>query len=233
MAVRIGRCLIQKSEAEVNKVKIGVLAIAGVFAWLFIAKSDDFLLKSASNKSVKVMPQAVDHSEILSVNESQDTVPKVGAWVENATVNVWFSPKGGCTEAIVSVIKGAQESILVQAYSFTSVPIAEALRDAHRRKVDVRVILDKSQMSERYTSATFLHNAGVPVWIDRKHAIAHNKVIIVDGMRVITGSFNFSKAAEESNAENLLVLVNRELARRYTENWKHCLGHSKPYERAG
>jgi len=107
---------------------------------------------------------------------------------DRASIQVYFSPKGGCTEAIVDAIKSAKKTIHVQAYSFTSAPIAEALHDAHRSGVAVQVILDKSQMTERYTSATFLHNAKVPVFIDRKHSIAHNKIIILDGQKVITGS---------------------------------------------
>jgi len=138
---------------------------------------------------------------------------------------------GGCTEAIVDQLNGAKKTVLVQAYSFTSAPIARALVDAHKRGVDVQVILDKSQKTERYTSASFLANEGVPTYIDPMHKIAHNKVMIIDGQTVITGSFNFTKAAENGNAENLLVISNApKLAARYTSNWKEHLGHSEPYQ---
>jgi phosphatidylserine/phosphatidylglycerophosphate/cardiolipin synthase-like enzyme len=150
---------------------------------------------------------------------------------EGLTIAAYFSPMGGCTEAVVSALDAAKKTVLVQAYSFTSAPIAKALVDAHKRGVDVRVILDKSQKSERYTSATFLANEGVPTYIDAAHNIAHNKVMVLDGKTVITGSFNFTKNAEEGNAENLLVISNApELAQRYTANWKEHLGHSQPYQ---
>jgi phosphatidylserine/phosphatidylglycerophosphate/cardiolipin synthase-like enzyme len=136
-----------------------------------------------------------------------------------ADVKVYFSPDGGCTTAITNALRTATNSVLVQAYSFTSAPIAGAVVDAHRRGVKVEVILDKSQKTEKYSSSTFLRNAGVPTFIDSKHAIAHNKVIIIDGFKVITGSFNFSKAAEERNAENLLVIVDKTLAAQYMTNW--------------
>ena len=94
----------------------------------------------------------------------------------------------------------------------------------------VRVVLDKSQRGERYSSATFLKNHGVAVWIDDGHAIAHNKVILIDGETVITGSFNFSKAAEERNAENLLIIEGRpDLASAYTANFEKHLGHAEAY----
>jgi phosphatidylserine/phosphatidylglycerophosphate/cardiolipin synthase-like enzyme len=85
--------------------------------------------------------------------------------------------------------------------------------------------VDKSQQTDRYSVITFLRNAKIDVWIDRKHAIAHNKVIIVDGAVVITGSFNFTKAAESKNAENLLVIRDAALARQYLENWERCKAH--------
>ena len=142
----------------------------------------------------------------------------------------YFSPNGGCTQAVVDSLNAAKKSVLVQAYSFTSAPIARALVDAKKRGVDVQVILDKSQRTERYTSATFLANEGVPTYIDPVHKIAHNKVMVIDGETVITGSFNFTKAAENGNAENLLVITHApELAQRYTANWKEHLAHSETY----
>ncbi len=146
-------------------------------------------------------------------------------------IEIYFSPEGGCTEAVVEEIDRARETILVQAYSFTSVPIADALVKAHHRGVDVQAILDFSQETEKYSSADFLVHAGIPTLVDHQHAIAHNKVMILDGATVITGSFNFTKAAEEHNAENLLVIRDEAIAGQYTANWHVHAAHSKPYER--
>lgn len=144
-------------------------------------------------------------------------------------IEVRFSPKGGCTEAVVAELDAANTSILVQAYSFTSAPIAKALVAAHKRGVQIEVILDKSQRTEKYTSADFVAHAGVPTYIDDRHAIAHNKVMVIDGQTVITGSFNFTNAAEERNAENLLVIRSPELAQQYAANWQAHLAHCEPY----
>ena len=124
---------------------------------------------------------------------------------------------------MVKELGNAKKMVLVQAYSFTSAPIAKALVDAHKRGVDVRVILDKSQRSEKYSSADFVAHAGILTLIDAKHAIAHNKVMVIDGETVLTGSFNFTKAAEEKNAENLLVIRDKAIAEKYTQQ----LGHSR------
>lgn len=146
-------------------------------------------------------------------------------------VQVYFSPNGGATEAVVSALNHATNSVLVQAYSFTSAPIAKALVEAQRRGVTVRVILDHSQRTEKYSEADFLRNSGIPTLIDAQHAIAHNKIIIIDAYVVLTGSFNFTRAAEEHNAENLLVINDPVLAKSYSENWHAHEQHSEPYER--
>ena len=143
--------------------------------------------------------------------------------------DVCFTPGGDCTDIVVREIDSARRQVLVQAYSFTSAPIAEALVKAKRRGVDVRAVLDKSQQTERYSGATFLANGGVSVLIDSAHAIAHNKVMVIDGITVITGSFNFTKAAQERNAENLLVIRDATIAAKYTRNWEEHAGHSEPF----
>jgi phosphatidylserine/phosphatidylglycerophosphate/cardiolipin synthase-like enzyme len=149
------------------------------------------------------------------------------------TLSVHFSPNGGCTQAIVNEQNKAKTSILMQAYSFTSAPIAKALLNAHKKVVKVEVILDKSNLTEKYSSLDILRNSGIPTRIDAAHAIAHNKVMIIDGEVVITGSFNFTRATEEKNAENLLVMRDRALAVKYIENWKMHAKHSEFHERKG
>lgn len=144
-------------------------------------------------------------------------------------VEVHFSPGGKCTEAIVEEINGARANIRLQAYSFTSAPIAKALVDAHKRGVKVTALLDRSNRTQKYSSADFLAHAGIETYIDSKHAIAHNKIIIVDGVSVVTGSFNFTKAAEERNAENIVIIRDSKIAATYEQNWRTHFEHSEAY----
>ncbi len=160
---------------------------------------------------------------VFSGCEGPDSVPQ--------GVKVYFSPRGGATAAVVSALTAATNIVLVQAYSFTSAPIARALVDAQRRGVKVRVILDRSQRTEKYSEADFLSHEGIPALIDAEHAIAHNKVIVIDDYLVLTGSFNFTRAAEENNAENLLVVNDPALAKQYARNWEAHARHSEEYQR--
>ena len=144
-------------------------------------------------------------------------------------LNAYFSPLGGCTQAVVNAILAAQREILVQAYSFTSLAIASALVGTSRRGVSVSVLLDPTDRSARDTAAHSLLYGGIHVLVDDKHTIAHNKVMILDHATVITGSFNFTEAAEHHNAENLLIIPDPALADTYTANWQAHKVHSVPF----
>ena len=156
----------------------------------------------------------------------------LAAEVPPASVAVYFSPRGGATDAVVQEIHAATHQIFVQAYSFTSAPIAKALVDAHKRGVKIFAVLDKANETDKYSAATFLVNAGIQTLIDAQHAIAHNKLMVIDSATIITGSFNFTKAAEEKNAENLLVMKDApELVKAYEANIQAHAAHAHPYTR--
>jgi phosphatidylserine/phosphatidylglycerophosphate/cardiolipin synthase-like enzyme len=140
---------------------------------------------------------------------------------------VYFSPHGGAEKAVIDVLKSAKTSVYVQAYSFTNAAIAKALVDAHKRGVVVEVILDRSNRTSHYSAATFLANAGIAASIDAAHEIAHNKVMIIDGSTVVTGSYNFTQQAERGNAENLLVVHDAKLAAKYLANWRKHRAHAE------
>jgi len=93
--------------------------------------------------------------------------------------------------------------------------------------------ISKGRATEKYGEATFFANQGVPVFVDGEHQIAHNKAMVIDGATVITGSVNFTRSAEESNAENLLVIRSVENAAKYEKNYQGHLAHSAKYERGG
>ena len=142
-------------------------------------------------------------------------------------VGIYFTPPADVAAAVVDVIDQSKFEVLVQAYGFTHNGIAQALVRAHTRGVTVKVLLDaKTDSTNRYVT-DLLVTQQIPLRLDAGHAIAHNKVIVVDGELVITGSFNFTNSAQTRNAENLLVLKSTELADSYKANWQNHWNHSR------
>ena len=151
--------------------------------------------------------------------------------IASTSIQVRFSPNGQCTEFTTAAIAKAQKSILVQAYSFTSAPIAEALIKAHERGVAIQVLIDRSQLTARGTKLHLIVAKGIPVFIDVVPGIAHNKVMIIDDAYVLTGSFNWTDAAEKRNAENLLLVKDSRLNEIYRANWKKRAAKARAYQR--
>jgi phosphatidylserine/phosphatidylglycerophosphate/cardiolipin synthase-like enzyme len=149
--------------------------------------------------------------------------------VSEDNISVYFSPNGGCTEAIVREIGKASQCVYVQAAQFTSTPIARALVAARERGVDVRVVIDGRKDNEK-SEADRLSEGGVPTFTDSQHHTAHNKVILIDHRLIFTGSFNFTYESESENAENLLLIDGKpKLVAAYEANFKEHLSHSRPY----
>lgn len=148
-----------------------------------------------------------------------------------APIAVCFIPaERDCFAQIVAAIAAARREIRVQAYGFTAPDVIGALVAAKRRGVDVQIVLDKSDERQRSDSgAVALARVGVPVWIDRHAAIAHNKVIIIDDHLVIGGSANYTRAAESRNAENVIFTESPEVAGWFLENWASRRAASSPY----
>lgn len=143
-----------------------------------------------------------------------------------ADVSVCFTPGQQCDMRIINAIDGAHSTIMVQAYQLTSAPISNSLARAHGRGVKVLILLDKTQY--RYAGIYF-NEKNIPVWIDSKPAIAHNKVMIIDGYIVITGSYNFSMNAQKRNAENMVIIKSKDVANEYLLNFKKRFNKSTSF----
>lgn len=145
------------------------------------------------------------------------------------SIEAAFSPYGDAEEAVIKSIKEAKKTIRLAAYSFTSKNIARALIEAHKNGVDIMVVLDKSNATEKYSAATFLDNFKIPTRINYQYPIMHNKFIIIDGSTVETGSFNYSKNATK-NAENILIIKDSPItAQKYLAEWQRLWSESEDY----
>jgi phosphatidylserine/phosphatidylglycerophosphate/cardiolipin synthase-like enzyme len=145
-------------------------------------------------------------------------------------IKTCFTPQDECTNNIINSIKDANHTILVQAYSFTSLPIANALVEAETRGIQVKIIMDKSNFEKVVICENLFKTNNIPLWNDYKPDIAHNKIIIIDKDKVITGSFNFTNAAQFRNSENVIFIDDIETTKAYIQNWNYRQSQSKRIE---
>ncbi|CUR53405.1 PLD-like domain-containing protein [Serratia symbiotica] len=142
-------------------------------------------------------------------------------------IEVGFSPGKTAKKIILKAIEEAKISIDVAAYSFTSKPIALAIVNAYEHGINVRIIADKKSNSGRYTAITYIANHKVPVRLNDKYSIMHNKFMIIDNNSLETGSFNYTKNATLHNAENVIYLRNKpDITKKYLQEFNRLWDES-------
>jgi phosphatidylserine/phosphatidylglycerophosphate/cardiolipin synthase-like enzyme len=147
---------------------------------------------------------------------------------EPSRLEACFTPRQNCTKFIIQQIARARSELLVQAYLFTSKPIIEAVCKAKSRQVTVKVLLDRTNELERYATTTARLNGCADVLVDDGVKIAHNKVLIIDRMDVITGSFNLTNAAIR-NAENVFLVPDHpRIAEMFAGNFEERARGARP-----
>lgn len=176
--------------------------------------------KKASN--VRLIRRAV-LAALLGASFALSAEPKV---------QVGFSPEGSARELVLETIGGAKQSIQMLAYAFQAPDIMQALVEAQKRGVTVRVVVDKKRNQGKASKAAmdFVTRNGVELRTNNHFHIHHDKTIIADGATVQTGSFNYAESAETANSENVLVIRDMpEVSRRYLAHWQSRWDLSSPY----
>ena len=125
---------------------------------------------------------------------------------DGTEIFTYFSPENGIMLSLLKEIGSAKKSIHFMAFSFTQDELGSAMRDRFESGIDVRGVFERRQVEDRYSEYNAMEKAGLPVVQDRNRGAMHHKVIVIDEDIVITGSYNFSKNAEERNSENLLII---------------------------
>jgi phosphatidylserine/phosphatidylglycerophosphate/cardiolipin synthase-like enzyme len=141
--------------------------------------------------------------------------------ISDTPLDVYFSPDDHAEAALLSLLDNAQSSIDFLAYSFTSDPLSEAIRNRAEAGVRVRGVMDAEQVkSNRGTEYDRFRTVGLDVRLDGDPGLMHHKVLIIDRQIVVLGSYNFTASAEKSNDENVIVIHNPEIAARFLQEFR-------------
>jgi phosphatidylserine/phosphatidylglycerophosphate/cardiolipin synthase-like enzyme len=149
--------------------------------------------------------------------------------VEETDLEVYFSPEDGVSRHLVDLVESAQESVFFLAYSFTQDELADALIERNQEGVKVAGVMEKRQVqSNTGSDYETLRDAGLDVRLDGNPNNMHHKVLIIDGRILVTGSYNFSRSAEERNDENSLVIHDPEIAALFLEEFQRIFAAAQP-----
>lgn len=135
---------------------------------------------------------------------------------DGTQVSTYFSPENDIISLLLKEIGSAKKSIHFMAFSFTQDALSSAMQDRFESGVAVRGVFEERRVNNEYSRYKQMRAAGLRVVQDGNPGAMHHKVIVIDEETVITGSYNFSKNAEEHNSENLLIIKgNPDIAQAY------------------
>jgi phosphatidylserine/phosphatidylglycerophosphate/cardiolipin synthase-like enzyme len=146
---------------------------------------------------------------------SPSTVEDQSATINGTSVQILFAPEDRAIDRIRELVDQARYSVRFMAFSFTHHGLSDAVLGRARAGVEVEGIFETRGSESAYSQLTALHCAGVSVRQDGNAAMFHHKVFIIDDEIVITGSLNYSENADQSNDENVVITVNRDIAAEY------------------
>lgn len=141
----------------------------------------------------------------------------------------YFAPRDKVMDKLVALVGAAQHSVRFLAFTYTHPSLVNAMIDRHQAGVDVQGIIESRGVSQGMLVPLYCHN--VPVWTDGNRYTMHHKVIIIDEAIVVTGSYNFTKSADDLNDENVLIIANRALAARYLEEYARIHARAQEIDR--
>lgn len=133
---------------------------------------------------------------------------------------VYFTPGTECEDRIIAEL-GRATTVDIAVYSITNPKIVDAIIAAHRRGATVQIITDRTMAGHKSSMIDELVAAGIPVRVNRRHKIEHNKFAVFDNRRMVTGSYNWTTAASKYNSENCIFLTTpaQEYAKRFEYLW--------------
>jgi len=132
----------------------------------------------------------------------------------DSEIELFVCPEEDCAGELIGLIDSGERSVHVMIYSLTKQEIADSLVCAHKKGLDVRIVMDKGQASGNYSKDEFLAESGIEVRLadPEGYGVMHHKISIVDSKKFSTGSFNYSENASSRNSENLVVVLDELLA---------------------
>ena len=142
------------------------------------------------------------------------------------TVEVYFSPQGNCQNEIIQELEEARKTVDLTMYTFTSHELCNELIKLKQKGVNIRVYCDKSMKTAKYSQVNDLSNNEIEVRFDNHSGLMHNKFAVIDDKTVITGSYNWTKGAENKNDENIIIIHNQDVARIYSNKFNELWSQS-------
>lgn len=159
---------------------------------------------------------------------SPDNAPNKALSVNGVRIENYFAAEDEIAPTLAALINNADQEILFMAFSFTLSDIGDSMLDRTDAGVEVRGVFETTGSETDFSYYPILLSEGIQVRQDGNPRIMHHKVIIIDRDTVIFGSYNFSRSANDSNDENLLIVYDPTFAGAFVEEFEKVWDQANP-----
>lgn len=169
-----------------------------------------------SPEAAKIYKREFEQMYGGNFHNAKKILPKSKISFDDTELTIYFSPKDkAISNAVLPLINKAERYIYIPIFILTDRRITEALINAKKRGVDVRVIIDALNASVRHSKHNELRAGGISVKTENYAGKMHSKSLVVDDMYTVIGSMNFSFTGENKNDENLVLIKDSTIAKEY------------------
>lgn len=186
--------------------------------------NDEHQLALARSQAFKLLREELQDPKALEVVAWLEGVmkalqPPPIADTSSSSSEAFFSPDDACVHRIVRLFESAKTTVDVCVFTITDDRISNAIRAAHQRDVSIRIISDNDKSEDRGSDIEQLERHGVPVRVDRTEYHMHHKYAIFDRVRLLTGSYNWTRSAAANNEENFIVTSEKALLSQFQSSF--------------
>ncbi len=195
----------------------------GPKAFFTEVQSEPGAMAQARARAFVIAQERVEADPVLIVRWLEDVVKVMASTDAPAAAGLaeaWFSPGEGCRNRIAGLLGSARKSVDLCVFTITDDHLSEAVVAAHKRGVKMRIISDNDKSEDRGSDVSAFERAGVPVRVDRTDNHMHHKYAVFDAKTLLTGSYNWTRSAFRYNEENIVVLQDERLVKRFEREFQ-------------
>jgi len=145
----------------------------------------------------------------------------------------YFSHYDDIRTLTIKSLKSAREDLRICMFTISDDPIAEAIDACHSRGVNVRIITDDGKIFDKGSDIVPLNKKGINIRIDSDSSLMHHKFVIIDHVKLLTGSYNWTRTGADVNNENMLVTTNNKIVRAYKKEFHRLWSETNPLGKNG
>ena len=193
-------------------------ALTQVIAEIDLSQDDIRYLQNSIFDIARSQVNSTNYQQIIDWLETANKT--IISAIDNVKEDAYFSPGDECVNAIIGCIEKAAFSIDICVFTITDNRITRKIKDAHTRGVKVRIITDNDKSLDRGSDIDEMHKHGIETKIDYTDDHMHHKFAVFDSKVLITGSYNWTRSAGNSNYENILISNNGDVITKYKSEFE-------------